>query len=318
MSWRRLGVVFVPDGKRLWARSHAAMPTPVHLDANVFRFFYSSRDADNRSHVGWVDVEISESPRILETAREPVLSPGEDGTFDDSGISVGCVARSEGGLKLYYMGWNLGIRSPWRNAIGVACAKAPDGPFERFSAGPILDRSPEDPYTLTYPWVVQFGPGDWRMWYGSNLGASLGNEELRHVIKVARSNDGLHWHRDGATVISLEPAKENIVSRPSVVQVGRNYLMNFATRGPSYRVGGAWSTDGVRWARIDPIIGLDRSQEGWDADMTCYPALFWHGGRLWLAYNGNGYGATGFGLAVWEGADPLATVSGGAAQGIGS
>jgi hypothetical protein len=40
--------------------------------------------------------------------------------------------------------------------------------------------------------------------------------------------------------------------------------------------------------------------------MTCYPALFWHRDRLWLAYNGNGYGRTGFGLAVWEGTLPAA------------
>ena len=30
MSWKRLGVVFVPDGTQPWARSHAALPTPVH------------------------------------------------------------------------------------------------------------------------------------------------------------------------------------------------------------------------------------------------------------------------------------------------
>jgi hypothetical protein len=48
-------------------------------------------------------------------------------------------------------------------------------------------------------------------------------------------------------------------------------------------------------------MGLAPSSQGWDSQMTCYPALFWHRERLWLAYNGNGYGATGFGLAVWEG-----------------
>jgi hypothetical protein len=34
--------------------------------------------------------------------------------------------------------------------------------------------------------------------------------------------------------------------------------------------------------------------------MTSYPAVFAHGGRLWLLYNGNAYGRTGFGLAIWE------------------
>jgi hypothetical protein len=310
MSWKRLGVVFAPDGTQPWARSHAALPTPVHVAGDVFRFFYSSRDAERRSHVGWADVEVSEAPRVLEIAPAPVLLPGEDGSFDDSGVSIGSIAQADGKVGLYYMGWNLGVRSPWRNAIGLACAATIEAPFERFSPGPILDRSPEDPYTLSYPCVLRLGPQDWRMWFGSNLVASLESESLRHVIKIARSQDGIRWERDGATVIALSTAEEHAIVRPSVVRAGPSYLMSFAIRGDYYRLGGAWSADGTQWERIDAAIGLDRSHKGWDADMICYPALFWHRDRLWLAYNGNGYGATGFGLAVWEGADPLAAIPG--------
>jgi len=36
--------------------------------------------------------------------------------------------------------------------------------------------------------------------------------------------------------------------------------------------------------------GLGPSEQGWESEMICYPALFWHRQRLWLAYNGNGYG----------------------------
>jgi hypothetical protein len=32
-----------------------------------------------------------------------------------------------------------------------------------------------------------------------------------------------------------------------------------------------------------------------------YPCVFKAAGEQWLLYNGAGYGATGFGLAVWEG-----------------
>src|ERR1700710_2275912 len=98
MSWKRLGVVFAPDGNQPWARSHAALPTPVHVAGDFFRFFYSSRDAKRRSHVGWVDVEVSETPRVLQVAREPVVSSGVDGAFDDSGVGVGCIAQQGGGV----------------------------------------------------------------------------------------------------------------------------------------------------------------------------------------------------------------------------
>ena len=302
MPWKRLGVVFVPDATQSWARSHAALPTPVHVSGDVFRFFYSSRDAEKRSHLGWVEIELSVTPRVREAARQPVLSPGQDGSFDDSGVGIGSVVEIDDGLALYYMGWNLGVRSPWRNAIGLARSPTPQGPFERFSPGPILDRSPEDPYTLSYPCVLRFGPQDWRMWYGSNLAPAVGNPDMRHAIKSARSRDGVQWTRDGATVVGFASAGEYALARPSVARIGENLVMCFACRGERYRIGAASSDDGVNWTRLDAAMGLGPSDQGWDSEMTCYPALFWHRDQLWLAYNGNGYGATGFGLAVWEGA----------------
>lgn len=301
MSWKRLGVVFLPDGKQPWARSHAALPTPVHLTGNVFRFFYSSRDSEKRSNVGWADIELSETPRVVQAADQPTLSPGEDGTFDDSGVGVGCITQMGDGFALYYMGWNLGVRSPWRNAIGLSVSQSLEGPFERFAAGPILDRSPADPYTLSYPCVLQLGPQDWWMWYGSNLAPAVGNEDMRHSIKCARSRDGIQWTRDGACVIGFASENEYAIARPSVVKLGATLLMCFACRGETYRLGVASSEDGVNWRRLDAAMGLGPSGEGWEREMTCYPALFLHREQLWLAYNGNGYGATGFGLAVWEG-----------------
>jgi len=300
MAWRRLGLVFVPDGRLPWAHSHAALPAPVHLAGDVFRFFYSARDAQKRSHVGWVDVEVCEMPRVLDVAQEPSLAPGVDGTFDDSGVGVGCVVAVDDGLSLYYMGWNLGVRSPWRNAIGLAQSQARATAFERFSQGPILDRSPEDPYTLSYPCVVRFGATDWRMWYGSNLAPAVGNTDMQHAIKLARSVDGVHWTRDGRTVVGFAEEMEYALARPSVTKVGDGLLMCFACRGQHYRIGAASSDDGIAWTRLDATMGLGPSGTGWESGMTCYPALFWHRGSLWLAYNGNGYGATGFGLARWE------------------
>lgn len=304
MSWRRLGAVFAPSGEHWWSRSHASLPIPVHVTGDTFRFFYSTREADKRSHVGWVDIAVSDTPHVLGVAERPVISPGEDGTFDDSGISIGCVTRDQDTYHLYYMGWNLGVRSPWRNSIGVARSASLDGPFERLP-GPILDRSPEDPYTLTYPCVLKTGPRQWRMWYGSNLAPNLSEEMLRHAIKAGYSADGLRWERDGSIAVGLTAPQEHVIVKPSVVQIDGLYLMTFATRGTRYKLGAAWSRDAVHWGRIDEIMKLDRTKPDWDFDMVCYPALFMHRDRLWLAYNGNAYGATGFGLAVWDGDHPL-------------
>jgi hypothetical protein len=304
MAWQRLGVVYVPDGSKPWARSHAALPLPVQIETNIYRVFISTRDAQQRSHVGWADLDLSSTPRVVGEAAEPVLAPGPDGSFDDSGVGIGCLTPDDEGMRLYYMGWNLGVRAKWRNAIGVARADAALGSCQRLSPGPILDRSPEDPYTLSYPCVLRRGPQDWWMWYGSNLNPDTSSPGMQHVIKLARSRDGIQWQRNGAIAIGFAAADEYAIARPTVVEVDNGLLMLFACRGERYRIGAATSADGDTWTRTDTTMGLRPSAEGWDSQMTCYPALFRHCGRLWLAYNGNGYGATGFGLAVWDADSP--------------
>jgi len=305
MPWIRLGLVYSPTGTKPWARSHAALPVPVQIAPSVFRVFFSTRDQENRSSVGWVDLDLSGSPRVVREAEVPCLLPGGDGTFDDSGIGLGSIAQFGDSYRLYYMGWNLGVRAPWRNSIGLATADRALDRFERFSLGPILDRSPEDPFTLSYPWVVQLAETDWRMWYGSNLTWGATSADMSHVVKMAKSHDGIHWQRDGATAIGFASAAEYAIARPSVAIINSVLVMCFACRGDSYSVGGAFSRDGLHWTRIDDKIGVKRSAEGWDSEMTCYPALFSFRGKLWLLYNGNGYGSTGFGLAVWEGDFPF-------------
>ena len=231
---------------------------------------------------------------------EPVLAPGTDGTFDDSGIGTGCLTTSEDSVRLYYMGWNLSVRAAWRNSIGFAYARTPLDGFRRYSQGPILDRSPEDPYTLTYPYVLRRSSQDWLMWYGSNLTPNISNKAIQHVIKVARSRDGIHWDRSSDVAIGFARPNEHIILRPSVLEIGDLFLMCFTTRGDNYQIGAAWSRDLQHWTRIDDAMGLRPSNSDWESRMTCYPASFLHREQLWLVYNGDGYGRTGFGLSVWD------------------
>jgi hypothetical protein len=300
MKWRRLGLVFCPDRQQPWMASHAALPTPVALDGDVVRVFFSTRDAGNRSSIGFVDIDMRDPARILRVSETPVLAPGQFGTFDDSGVSIGCIVRSgEGDDHLYYMGWNLGRTAPWRNAIGLAQGSVRAGRFGRFADGPILDRDPGDAYSLSYPWVLRNAAG-WQMWYGSHLRWAEDGTTPLHVIKGAVSDDGVAWRRDGRVVLGLSGAGETALARPCVLRDGERHRMWYAYRGERYAIGYAESADGTTWQRRDSEAGLALASEGWDAEMQCYPCVFDHGGRRYMAYNGNGYGRSGFGFAVLE------------------
>jgi hypothetical protein len=81
---------------------------------------------------------------------------------------------------------------------------------------------------------------------------------------------------------------------------GELFRMWYAYRGTAYRIGYAESPDGLTWARKDGEAGITPSDSGWDSEMLCYPCVFDHAGERYMLYNGNGYGATGFGLAMLE------------------
>jgi hypothetical protein len=104
--------------------------------------------------------------------------------------------------------------------------------------------------------------------------------------------------------IDFAYGEEYAISRPSVIRDGDLYRMWFSSRArpgaDTYRIGYAESHDGVAWNRCDDRAGIDVSSAGWDAEMICYPCVFDAGGERYLLYNGNGYGKSGFGIAILE------------------
>jgi hypothetical protein len=108
------------------------------------------------------------------------------------------------------------------------------------------------------------------------------------------------WERGGLVAIDFADEHEYAISRPSVIRDIDGWKMWYSYRGQSYRIGYAESEDGRRWKRLDHQVGIDVSVNGWDSQMIEYPFVFDHGGQRYMLYNGNGYGKTGFGLAVLE------------------
>ncbi|MCH6579237.1 MAG: hypothetical protein IH802_02600 [Nitrospinae bacterium] len=299
MQWKKLGRVFVPDNHPPWMETHAANPVVEHLDEDIYRVYFSGRDNNNRSSIGYVDVDINPPFKIIGVAPRPLVVPGERGMFDDSGVSLGCIVNVEGRKFLYYLGWNLGVTVPWRNSIGLAIFNEKSGMYEKFGKAPLLDRCEVDPYTISYPYVMKDG-NIYRMWYGSSLGWGKDWMEMAFVIKYAESHDGIHWNREGHIALNFKSDKESAIARAFVLNEKEKYKMWYSYRGDSYRIGYAESTDGVQWTRKDELAGIDVSDNGWDSEMIEYPHVFDHKDSRYMFYNGNGFGKTGFGLAVLE------------------
>jgi hypothetical protein len=265
--------------------------------------FFTVRDESNRSHLASIDFVIDGAgATVIGDVRGPLLVPGPRGAFDADGISVTSLVTIEGALYAYYLGWSVGRSVPFTNFIGMAVADPEGTKFERRFNAPVVGRSEADPFTVGYPWVLKHGD-NWRMWYGSHLAWGLQDLQMVHVVKTARSRDGVHWQSDSGVAVPLagqsDPA-EFAVSRPCVLRDGTRSLMWYARRNPGYCLGFAFSLDGETWIRADDAITFVGEPGDWELTEQTYPCVFEHRGRCYMLYNGDGYGRTGFGLAVLD------------------
>ena len=308
--WRKLGEVFTlrAHGKP-WMKSHAILPTPLLKD-EIIRVYFTSRDQSGMSRVSFVDLERSDPARVVNVPDDPILGLGQPGTFDDSGTLTNFVMAAGDTLSLYYHGYNRRVVVPWSSSIGLAASEDGGATFRKVFPGPIVGPTPHEPYFAVGAWILRDGPR-LRMWYASGTAwLDVGNTALEplYVIKYAESDDGIHWEREDITCIEPLDAHE-ANTRATVIKSTDGYHMWFCYRGSrdfrdgtgAYRIGYAHSADGIAWRRDDGRAGLQPGGPGsWDSLMQAYPAVLEVDGKLLMFYNGNGFGAEGFGCAVLE------------------
>lgn len=300
MRWKKLGQLYDPQPVHPKLATHAANPLAIRLEGDTYRIFFSGRDSNNRSSVGFVDADIVRR-KILSVCDRPVFEHGDEESFYSHGVSIGNCYEADGSRYMLFMGWQYPVGQHWRGDIGRLVVE-PDYSLRLDGAKPFIETDDIDPVSLSYPWVLRESENAYRMWYGSTLKWDAGNGEMLHVINHANSADGHTWHKAGLGI----PYELNVAqafSRPSVIRRVDGYHMWFSYRsgaGTAYRIGYARSDNGSAWElRLDQS-GIDVAASGWDADMIEYPFVFEHEESLYMLYNGNGNGKTGFGIAVLE------------------
>ena len=299
MKWNKLGQVYNYKIQHPLLLTHASNPLAVYLEENSYRVFFSGRDKDNKSSVGYVDVDV-ETLQILNECSEPVFVYGEPNSFYSHGVSIGNLYTENKKNYILFMGWNIRNNEHWRGDVGrlelknnVEFTLSPNHPFMAVDS--------EDTVSLSYPYVIHH-EGIYKMWYGSTITWKTENGEMIHVIKYATSVDGKNWKKHGIA-IPYELGVAQAFSRPTVIIDQNGYHMWYSYRsgdGTKYRIGYSHSTDGIFWQRKHDEVGIDVSEKGWDSEMICYPFVFEHKKKRYMLYNGNEFGKAGFGIAVQE------------------
>lgn len=162
--------------------------------------------------------------------------------------------------SVLYLGWNLGVTVPFRNTLAL---------WNRRGGRSIVKQRDEIFLSISYGWRD-------------------GGRLFYHAI---------HSFPMGTTELIGEPGlfSTHIMCRPCVL--GDEMWFCYRSADGQYRIGyaklrgGAWS--------VEPS-GIEPSGEGFERIANAYPCVFDHEGSRYMLYNGDGYGKTGFGLAILE------------------
>jgi predicted GH43/DUF377 family glycosyl hydrolase len=309
VKWIKHGLIYNPSDYSGWVGKHAQGPTVLVFEDRL-RIYFSSRPEPTISLPTFIDVDLDDPRKILSVNETPLLNLGKRGSFDEFGIIPCEVLRHQGKVYLYYTGWSRGTTVTYILSIGLAISTDNGKTFEKAYEGPIVDRTKHEPYMTMAPFIYKNG-GQWHMWYASGTGfhENDGKFEPQYIIKYARSGNGVDWHQLNLTCIEpKDPLESN--TRPTVLRRKGIFHMWFAFRGASdyrggknsYRIGYAQSADLLHWTRADESAGITVSEEGWDSAIITYPYIKKIKDRVIMFYNGNGFGASGFGYATafWE------------------
>ena len=303
MSWKKLGILLIPNPIISWISVYVG-PSFVRVVNDKVLVYVSGRDVNNISRVGIVEVEINnEEHNVIHVNSKPCLDIGKTGLFDESGASYPWIVEDDGKHYMYYVGWVAGGKSRFQNYLGIAVSEDGGRKFKRIKNTPILDRNDREPFGSGSCCVYKEAE-KWVMYYTSfEPWKDLPNKNRpTYNIKMAISNDLINWKRTYKTIVDFKDNNEYVICKPIIIKDQESYKLwySYRTGNQLYRIGFAESIDnGKNYIRKDESVGIDVSINGWDSKMIEYAFIFDYKGERYMIYNGNDFGKTGLGIAIW-------------------
>ena len=227
----------------------------------------------------------------------PVLSPGP-AAWDDQMVLHPSVVRV--GPTLWVM-WYTGYDGA-NYRIGGAYSSKPDDDWVKW-LDPVLDKGDAGEWDDLEVWScsVIWDGGVWKMWYSGSDGTKI-------QIGYAVSPDGGHWAKYAGNPVFKPSATigdwdDLWVMHPSVWKEGDVYWMWYTgARGiGSWRIGCAYSYNGVTWFRCSGNPVLDVGPAAWDGQWVIAATVIpWHKipGAFIMLYSGNDYSKYRIGCAA--------------------
>ena len=283
------------DKRIIFNKRKAQLPIAEYKN-NGFTIYYTSRNELNQN-VGY-KLKLTKDFEVIED--KLILEPGKPGSCDAAGVMPTAVY----GNMLYYIGWTLRKDVPYYNYTCVA--RKEDGKYVRM--GPVLHADTHGTgYTGTlcilFTHVTKFGYFlncvDWLPDENNNLQPS-------YNLGMAITRDFIHWDKMNTPAIDFE-GDEAGISAATVIEHEGTYHMWFSVRhakefrtnpDKAYKIKHATSKDGWSWTR-DNKFGIIPECK-YESIMCAYPSVLKIDKKLYMFYNGDGFGETGIALTTMD------------------
>lgn len=258
----------------------------------------------------WAFAATGETPRFRNSVRwerdlrNPILPPGEPGSFDSTRCMNPWVLREGDEYHLYYSGGD----DEGRQRICLATAKIDDlGNWTRH--GPLFDLGESGDFDARWcvlPHVIRFGPEQWHLYFTGNSGRGKGLSAFPG-IGLATSKDGKIWKKFPENPVlersGVDGDPDAIgMAGGSLIQVGdewRFYYTGCPTIGAELFLNQnkticlAVSADGIRWEKKGAVMlrDPDRDYENVGvAGPVVRPMPDGKGYRMWYSAIGTRWG----------------------------
>jgi predicted GH43/DUF377 family glycosyl hydrolase len=179
--------VLIPGTPGKWDSWAATAPSVLRIDTTYYMWYGGSPDPIYGSHktIGYAK-STDGINWVKDSLRNPVLSPGSAGSWDDVWIYAPCVIFSGDSFHMWYMAYN-GIDLQVR--IGHATSPHPDSVWTKDPANPVLSYQlgSWDYPRVDMPFVI-YDDNIYHMWYS-------GGDQWSWQIGYATSQDGSVWYK---------------------------------------------------------------------------------------------------------------------------
>lgn len=293
-----------------WYKKNSMVPVPYILNDKIIRIFFTMCDNENVGRIGYIDVDIENPGKILGYSKKPLIDIGPDGTYDDNGVVTSSLFLENNRLYLFYSGYELCVKVPYRIMCGVAVSDDNGQTFVKHSRAALLPAIDDELYNRCAPYVMQGKNGGYQLFY---LGDSdkkwvmdvRGKMVPVYTMKTVWSENLLNYPlHSGEVVMPFLNDDECGITLPNIWKDNGKYKMIYSIRSvkSGYKLGYAESIDGVHFKRMDDrleFVGGENSD--WDNEMMCFGQVLHTKQGTYIFYSGNHYGMGGIGYLELKG-----------------